>query len=423
MKLNLNFNLSEFSKRPSVTIAFSVICSVVLWFAITSSGEADWKKTVHDVPVEINLPSTSDLNVVAGEDATVTAEISGMRYNIGNFHGEDVRLQASLTGVNKPGTYTLRVEAVNEEGRKYEVLSITPSTIEVTFDREVERDIPLELELTGAEVPDEEAFQLGEASISPTMVTVQGPETQVSKIVRGVVRATLTEPLSATQKLDLPMEFLDSDGNVVAVGGDSLVSCNYETVQVEIPVLRIVDLPTTLSFINVPTDFPLEQLEYTLSNDYITVAATAETLSRYYEVPIGYVDLSQLDLTVNSTMTFKLQLPDAIRNYNNIENVVVEFNSQDFESKTLSVRNIVIRNVPPDYDAQLLTRSINNVRMIGPEEIVSNLKSTDLVAEIDFADQEVQTGQYEVSVQIYAPNKGLTWAIGEYTAVVSVQEK
>lgn len=134
MKLNLNFNLSEFSKRPSVTIAFSIICSVVLWFVITSSGETDWKKTVHDVPVEINLPSTSDLNVVEGEDATVTAEISGMRYNIGNFHGEDVRLQASLTGVTKPGTYTLRVEAVNEEGRKYEVLSITPSTIEVTFD-------------------------------------------------------------------------------------------------------------------------------------------------------------------------------------------------------------------------------------------------------------------------------------------------
>ncbi|WP_071434477.1 YbbR-like domain-containing protein [Angelakisella massiliensis] len=424
MKLNLNFNLSEFSKRPSVTIAFSIICSVVLWFVITSSGETDWKKTVHDVPVEINLPSTSDLNVVEGEDATVTAEISGMRYNIGNFHGEDVRLQASLTGVTKPGTYTLRVEAVNEEGRKYEVLSITPSTIEVTFDREVERDIPLELELTGAEVPDEEAFQLGEATISPTMVTIQGPETQVNRIARGVVRATLTEPLSATEKLDLPIVFLDSDGNTVPVGTEgSLVTCNYETVRVEIPVLRIVELPTTLSFINVPTDFPLEELEYTLSNDYITVAATAETLSRYYEVPIGYVDLSQLDLTVNSSLTFKLQLPDAIRNYNNIENVVVEFNSEGFEAKTLSVRNIVIRNVPPDYDAQLLTRSINNVRMIGPSEIIDGLKSTDLVAEIDFADQEVQTGQYEVSVQIYAPNKGLVWAIGEYTAVVSVQEK
>lgn len=172
-----------------------------------------------------------------------------------------------------------------------------------------------------------------------------------------------------------------------------------------------------------PQIFPLEELEYTLSNDYITVAATAETLSRYYEVPIGYVDLSQLDLTVNSSLTFKLQLPDAIRNYNNIENVVVEFNSEGFEAKTLSVRNIVIRNVPPDYDAQLLTRSINNVRMIGPSEIIDGLKSTDLVAEIDFADQEVQTGQYEVSVQIYAPNKGLVWAIGEYTAVVSVQEK
>lgn len=424
MKLNLNFNLSEFSKRPSVTIAFSIICSVVLWFVITSSGETDWKKTVHDVPVEINLPSTSDLNVVEGEDATVTAEISGMRYNIGNFHGEDVRLQASLTGVTKPGTYTLRVEAVNEEGRKYEVLSITPSTIEVTFDREVERDIPLELELTGAEVPDEEAFQLGEATISPTMVTIQGPETQVNRIARGVVRAALTEPLSATEKLDLPIVFLDSDGNTVPVGTEgSLVTCNYETVRVEIPVLRIVELPTTLSFINVPTDFPLEELEYTLSNDYITVAATAETLSRYYEVPIGYVDLYQLDLTVNSSLTFKLQLPDAIRNYNNIENVVVEFNSEGFEAKTLSVRNIVIRNVPPDYDAQLLTRSINNVRMIGPSEIIDGLKSTDLVAEIDFADQEVQTGQYEVSVQIYAPNKGLVWAIGEYTAVVSVQEK
>ena len=54
---------------------------------------------------------------------------------------------------------------------------------------------------------------------------------------------------------------------------------------------------------------------------------------------------------------------------------------------------------------------LNNVKIVGPSEVVSELTAGDIVAEVDVSDREVVTGQIKVPVQVYVPNKGTVWAV------------
>ena len=55
--------------------------------------------------------------------------------------------------------------------------------------------------------------------------------------------------------------------------------------------------------------------------------------------------------------------------------------------------------------------------------MVSELTAGDIVAEVDVSDREVVTGQIKVPVQVYVPNKGTVWAVGNYSTLVTISEK
>lgn len=419
----MKFDLSALFRKPSTTAIISIVLAVVGWFVVVYSISPSDKTSIAGVPVQINMPATSDLNVVEGKNLTVTVNVEGMSYNIGNLRAQDIVLRAIVSDVTRPGTYELSVEAVRPLDNRYEVTSIYPETISVTFDREITRNLIVEQDIIGLSVPDEN-YMLGDISIEPGTITVQGPEKEVERISRVVVHREFAEPLTTSQTLDLPLVFLDSFGNEIKTraSGEGYLTPNYASTTVHIPVMEVVELPLTLSFVNVPEDFPQELLKYSISNETITVAATEDIISRYYEIPVGYIDLSNLDLLKSSSVTFDVELPDNMVNTQNIESVVVEFSVQELNSKTVKLRDITAINVPPNYEAQIKS-SVLSVRLIGDKEILDSLLPESIVAEVDFSSQEVAVGQYPMPVRIYMPGDDFVWAIGKYNAVVSVVEK
>lgn len=420
----MKFDFSSFYKKNSTAVVFSVLLSVACWFVVVSSISPSDDKRVQNVPVEINLPVTSNLNVVDGGDTTVTVEVVGMRYNIGNLTPQDVILRANIADVTKPGKYRLSIEAVPPANDRYQVIGVYPDYIEVTFDRVLSKDIVIEQHIAGIEV-NEDFNLLGDITIEPGMVTVAGPEAEVAKIERAVVSAAYQEPLSETQNLTLPIIFLDAEGNEVKTKqtGGGHITTNYETTTVTIPVMDISQLPLTLSFINIPDEFPIERLSYHLSNKYIRVAAPEEVLRRYYEISVGHVDLSLLDLTQNSSVTFDLELPESMINYDKIESVVAEFDADNLASKSVKLTDITTRNVPPEYNVDIKTTILPNVKLVGDKTALTSLPAKSIVAEIDFSTQEITTGQYQMPINIYVPTGDFVWVIGRYQAVVNVTEK
>ena len=153
----------------------------------------------------------------------------------------------------------------------------------------------------------------------------RGPEKEVNRITRAVVHADLDEPLTRSQVISSEITLTNSEDEVVT---SSHITSDFTAADITIPVKRKVELPLRVSFINVPEGFPLDELKYTLSNESIVVAAQERTIANTTEIVAGVIDFEQMDLTEQSTYTFRVRLPEDFVNTENIENVVVEFDTE-----------------------------------------------------------------------------------------------
>lgn len=431
MKLNLNLGKFDFSavfRKPSSLAILSTLAAVVCWFFIIAVTSDERTVEIYNVPVAIDVSSgvlnSLGLNVIEGEGEKVTVLVQGKSIVVGGLTAQDIPLRADLSGISGPARgRELQIRA-DVNSSDYKILSITPPTIRVTFDRLMDKEIPITLDANGISVP-EEGYMLGDVAISPNTVTVIGPEVELNRIARAVVRTNLREPLTQSQIIASGVELYDEEGNLITPTSQNHISTSVSTVDISIPVRRIVELPLKVGFINVPENFPLEDMKYTISNESIIVAAPEDSIRNYYELVVGHIDFSQLDLTENDTLMFDVRLPSGFINIENIENVLVSFDSRNIGTKSFNLRpsNFSVTNIPPAYEVQVLTNALNNVKMVGSQAAINRLLASRIVVEIDLSDSELQTGQYQRPVQVYAPTGGFVWAVGDYSVVISVKEK
>ena len=417
--MNLKPTFSGLLKKPSYTVIISILIAVMAWFVVVNTDpDQERVVTIENVPVNISTTALNSLglNIIEGEDPVVSVQVRGRITEVGILTADDIQVQASFSDIAGAGTYELRLSATSAAGT---VEAIIPETITMTFDRETRKELPVTVDINGLSVPEND-YILGAVTANPSSVTVRGPESDVNRIARAVVRADLSEPLTRSQVVSADIVFVDSDGNVVE---SEHITSDFTSVDITIPVKRIVELPLRLSFTNVPEGFPLEELAYTMSNETIVVAAQESTISATQEIIAGVIDMEQLDLTEQSTYTFQVRLPDDFVNIDNIENIVVEFDTQGLTSTYLNLSTFEVLNAPEEFTVTPLTQALYNVKIIGFAEEMQSIQPDDFLVTVDLSDREIQLGQYEFPVSISAPGQGRVWALGSHTAVVNIQAR
>lgn len=409
--------LSGILRKPSFVLVLSLMIAVMAWFVVINTApDQERLVTVRNVPVTTptNALTSLGLNVIEGGNPQVAVQVKGRVIQVGNLEPEDIQVTASFADIVGAGTYDLKLTASTSAGT---VVAITPETISMTFDREVNKEIPVTVDINGLSVPEND-YILGSVTASPASVVVRGPEKELSRITRAVVHAELEEPLTRSQVISSEIVLMDNE-EAVAVSGH--VTTDFSAADITIPVKRKVELPLRISFINVPEGFPLEELEYTMSNETIVVAAQERSINKTTEIVAGVIDFEQLDLTEKNTYTFRVRLPDDFVNIENIENIVVEFDTTGLSSNYLNLNQIYIVNEPSGFTVTSMTQSLYNVKIVGEEKLLKTIKSKDFMVTVDLSDRDVQVGQYEVPVSISAPTRGKVWALGAHTAVINIQ--
>lgn len=409
--------LSGILRKPSFVLVLSLMIAVMAWFVVINTApDQERLVTVRNVSVTTptNALTSLGLNVIEGGNPQVAVQVKGRVIQVGNLEPEDIQVTASFADIVGAGTYDLKLTASTSAGT---VVAITPETISMTFDREVNKEIPVTVDINGLSVPEND-YILGSVTASPASVVVRGPEKELSRITRAVVHAELEEPLTRSQVISSEIVLMDNE-EAVAVSGH--VTTDFSAADITIPVKRKVELPLRISFINVPEGFPLEELEYTMSNETIVVAAQERSINKTTEIVAGVIDFEQLDLTEKNTYTFRVRLPDDFVNIENIENIVVEFDTTGLSSNYLNLNQIYIVNEPSGFTVTSMTQSLYNVKIVGEEKLLKTIKSKDFMVTVDLSDRDVQVGQYEVPVSISAPTRGKVWALGAHTAVINIQ--
>lgn len=408
-------------KRFLVTI--SLLASFLLWIYISTVLRPTAETTVEGIGVNINVQSgilgQMGLSTIEGGETTVDVVISGTRSVIGGVTAEDISISPSLSGVSGAGVYSLELVASNASKKDFEILSLSPNTVSVKFDKYVDKTVPLFYRVIGDyNIPDE--YVQGEIYTSPSEIIVTGPEKDLEDISSAVVQVELRGDYTETIAESGTVVLTDTDGNDLSYNRNE-ISIDKEKATVFIPVYERKELPVWFRFTNVPDFFDTTAVPYSLSSDLITVEGERAVLDKYSDLFLGFVDLRSIT-PENSSFTFDVTLPEGIQGMDDVTSVQLDFNMENYDSVTFRTNQIQIINIPKGYTVKSNTNQLA-VKMVGSKEVLEQLTAKDIIVQIDLSEREInQTGQYRMSVKVLLPNGQAAWAEGSYYITVTIKE-
>ncbi len=415
--------MNGFLKDKRVLFAISLIISIGFWLTVSLVLRPTGEIVVPGVGVNVNVQSgflsELGLSAIEGYETTVNVTISGSRSVIGGVSAEDIFISPSLSGVSGAGEYELELRATNNSSKNFDIVSVSPSTIKVKFDKYVDKIVPLRYVINGEyNIPDE--FIQEEVYTDPTEIVVTGPERDLAEIEEAVIEIALSGDYTETVTVVGEVMLLDAKGSPIHYN-ENVISLSTDTATVYIPVHKTAVLPITFDYTNVPQNFDLSSLKYTLSVSEVLVEGEDNIIDKYTDLFVGYIDLRRIGLE-NSSESLAINLPEGLTMQNYVNKVDIDFDLTGYVETVFNATQINIINVPKDYKVTSNAKRVS-VTLIGPEEVINSISPKDIVVEVDLSAREItQTGQYKVQAEVFLPEGVNAWAIGTYSITVTVKE-
>ena len=406
-------NNNTLLKIVSVIIAFSV------WLVMVENVDRESYATFREVNIDMSNVedsiSTLGLNSIRPDVEVASVNVSGIMYAVGNLDKDDIKIVPDISKVTGAGVYELPLVATVKDGiEDVQVTSVSPSRITVRFDTLHSKVLDINSNLNG--IKGEIGYLIQDELVNPAQVTITGPEAEVSRISSCEIRTTIDEKLSETYSKKDSLVLLDKNGNEIT---SENISMDVTEATVTIPVLKIRDIPVELQFMNVPKNFPIDNLEFTLSSNSVSVAGVQASIDKYSSILLDHIDFKKLGL--GSSYAFSVNLPTGFWNVENVQSVQVSLNDDDLARKKINLENINIVNVPLGYNARALSQQLTDVEFIGEVDDLMTLSADDVIAEVDMnQNSEIEVGQVLMPVKIYVPNGSCVWAKGSYEVVVFI---
>ena len=417
------FSLGSLFYNNRFILPFALVASLVLWLSVNITQNAERERTISDITVNITTENTAvgalGLDVVSGGvGERVNVRVSGSSYVISSLGASDILVTASLSEVTAPGTYELPLSATkNGTNTDYTILSITPSTLEVTFDHIDTEVFPVTAAAEGASAA--EGLVAESAVVTDTAnseVEIRGPRTEMEKIASVQAVTQVNRTLSATESFDATLQLLDENGEVI---DPTPFTMSFTELKITVPMSKSKEVPLRATFTNAPSAYETTPIGYTLSVGSISVLGQPEIIDA-----LEYIDLSPIDfdnISASSlTFTCTPRLPSGVRSLENVDSVTVTINAGNIAERTFDVSNFTTVNLAANLTANF-TQTLRNVTLAGPEAIINAIDADAVYAEVDMSGRPA--GEQTVPVRIKVTGYDTVWQVGTYNVLVTAAER
>lgn len=405
-------------------LLLSLGIAVLLWLYVTMSVMPNTSTTLSGVPVDFDYDSakytTLGLDIVNEPSYTVDLSLSGDGSVLGAARASDFVVYPDYSSVKGAGSQTLNlnVKIINPdlENRVTATIERGRRTVDVVFDTILTKTLPVTVETSGLHIA--EGYSLNKVSSSPSEITITGPSTEVSQVTAVVAPLSMEGELSESQLVQVPLEMRDANGKTLDL---PYTTMEDNIVDVTVSVYKQVELPLVVNFINVPSYFDVNTLQYSLSQEALLVSGPERVVNNLTELSVGSFDLSTFSLDKDYQMN--VELPDGIVSNENVSSVTLSFDTTGMSERSFNVSQISVINVPANYQVEVTTKRINNVVLVGPEEDLEQLSAGSIEARINAEDLQVAVGTQTVAVQIQVPSNPRVFAIGTYTVTCNITSR
>lgn len=416
--------LDRLLSRRWISILVSLLMAILLWVIVLLQQPTQTYMITVPVSYDYNSPlyTAASLDITERNNLNVNVLIKGDSSVLSNVSAADIVVYPDYTDVSRsgtPGEYTLPLRARRSDNslQKFEIDSITPGNVEITFAQIGTQKYPVEID---ASIDPAEGYYLGEKQASPTEVTLRGPVEELARVARVAARVESAEPRDRTMLDSAALEFFDENGEPVERG--SITVLEGDQVEVTIPVLKIREVPLRFEFSNVPAGYDPSVLKASISPATIRIAGAADLVDGIESINAGFINLTRIQL--GQTETLRIQLADGLVNVDNVQDATVSFNTQGYDvPHTITVSDIRVTNAPAGVSVKVITEMLQNVTLVGETEELAELAPADVIALVDASSQNITvrgSGQQQFSAQIIVTGTRTVFATGTYSVLCEI---
>lgn len=401
-------------------LLLSLFIAVVIWLLVVINVSPQTTRVIKDVKVTIDqtVPSQFGLELFGESEFYVDVTVTGKKYQISaaNLSADDIVVAAVTNNVDSAGFRTLQLKAEPvSESAPYTISLTSAKTVDVYFDTEKTAQFIIEPEIITNGFPVvKDGFFCGDINLSDTTVTVTGPSTQVNRIEKVVARYVLAESLTSNMSVETEIIPLDD-----AEKSDfDYLSMSIEKVVLAIPVLRVKELDTVVTFKNAPDNFAVTPLKYTVSPSRDKFNILVDEYDKTLEYSVGTVDFRELSPSNN---TFVIDAENTSVANENTESFTVKVDMTGFTQEffTLSADKIKLSNTNNEkYSVSKLNKS---VIIVGTEEALKSITENAITVEVDLTGVELKEGESQTVPALVNVNSPNCWVFGTYTVEVSAK--
>ena len=407
-------------------IALSLLIAMVFWsILVASDGTLTRAKTFQNVAVSVTGESTlrsrgyivmDDLETLIS-GVKMTVEVTQSNYS--RVSGTSYNPHLDLTDVTGEGENEI---PISFSSTLYgPVISCEPSSVTVNVERYITRRVPVVLEKTG----EIEGYFLDSAKTDPTMVSVSGPQSLVSRVARAVAKFDASQ-LSGERMSDrASVQIVLQDSAGEAIESELIETTNEsvltDTVVVETELVPMKDVPLQVD--SLVKGEPAEGYELTgveAAVQSLSVAAQQDVLDAM-TVLTTEQPLSIEGATADVSGYVRLSRPTGIENTVPYDVAVTAYIQEKTVERTLSQVKVEIDGLDDTLSASL-SRARQTVQLTGGYHFINGLTQEDVRLFVDV--NGLGEGTHEVPVQISIDNAPeFTCALSSPEITVTIKAK
>ncbi len=421
IKILKSFSFRKLLYSRRFVVPFSIFLSLILWIIITVQQKPIIQRSFSDMTVTINMENT----YAAENEMSIIGDISQQRFTVlvmGQNHvvtalsAKEINLYASAASVDSPGEYDLTVSATQATAAgDYDIISIIPKTVKVSFDYMETREFAVEALAEGATASDgliaESAVVSG---IEGNTISITGPRTVINTIETVRAKASVNKALSQSETFDASVVLLDEDDEEINTENLQL---SVSSVKITVPISKKKTVPVAVDFSNTPQNFDKTSINATIDHSEVTVIGTPETVDKINEISLSAIDVTTLS-SKSQTFEVSAKLPEGVRLLDSIESFEVTVDLSNYSEKTINVSKITYIGLESGL-SQTGSSEIKNVKICGPANVIRNLKESSAYAEVNLSDKKA--GAHAVNAVISFEGYDNIWAVGTYETSVTIK--
>lgn len=421
---------SSVNKNSIITFAVSAFLAVVIWMILSFTAFPEMTLSLKDVPIDFSISNSfadnSGFEIMSRSKETANVSIKGLRYQIGEYTSEDIHIGLNLDSVRAPGIYDIALVATSVHGDEIEA-EIEPKTVKVGFDYMITKTFSVEDGTLTADISNlsaAEGYMIdpNEITIEPSSVELYGPQDYINQITSCTVSAASGYTAIKTINTDKTTLTVYNGSNVMTT---DRIASDVPDFTLNVPVYMTKELPLAIDIVPYFESFDLSSLAGAarIEPASIIVKSMNDKIKTLDKLTLeGSISLK--DITVGTVIPWRITDKSYYTNISGTDQALISFDLEGYSTRkfTLNNKQINVINVTSGYQVSVETGKLRNVIVVGPTEVLEEIESSDIVAQIDFIENNFANGMNIREPNIYLPQYDNCWVYGSYLVTLNVEE-